>query len=724
MSAGPQKAAAIPAPLKRRAWFALYPRNPTLEEACRRAHAFASRFPALYRLRVTLLCMRAALAPWFALACLVAVTAAFPWALRESEVLGPLYAEPVLRWALDGFVLASMIPLTLSYFAGLVRGLTLRLPEPGGVELEKAQAPRLFRMLAEMSRTLKAPVVEEVYVSPDRVLEVRHEPCGGMGILGRARTILTLGLPLAEELSPQQFRALVAHELALLATHNRRFGGRVLGLRRRLAALRQAAEASALARTFWSRLPDEILLETLDSTIRRLTAATFPAVRQHEAEADAIAATIAGRDYAASALLRERLAGHAVSQQFQQECIRRAETAPDVPAELFAWRANAASGAFNDTQINAWLRAELEVKDNLAESQPPLWDRLRLLGFRLDNMVNFRDLLEQVQPHCELGETSARYFLGDAAEPVRAGFFSDWVAHQAADWRKRFDVYESLRATAAEFEDGGAALESDPAALWQMAVAVGNTRGWKTALPLAQRILEIAPEHADANMLAGQFLLEEGNSGGIAALERAMKSDSRVIPVACTLAARFLEAREERDAASAYQRRMEEHRKQAEAVARDRNEVRATDNFSAADCPAATAEAVIRALERHKSHIRAAYLMRKLVPEGDNTPVYVLGVERRSFPFENAGLANRLLLERIMRVPGMPANVLLCVVTRANRELVARWKGVPCSLVFPAPAPGWPNAPVAQAQTAIPASLLRHHSPEALPASSSPAASK
>jgi len=717
-----------PAPPQRRPWLSLRPQPESLELECRRAHAFASKHPVAYQWRVRILSAALVLLPFYVLALLVAVAVAFPWAFRESDFLKPVYGEPVLRWAILGFVYAGLMPMVACYLTAVVRGLTLRLPRSGGIRLQQEQAPRLFRLLNELSRSLDAPAIDEVLVSPERVLEIQRQPRGSSGVLGRSRTVLLVGLPLAEELSPQHFRALAAHELAHLATHNRHFGGRVLGLRGRLAALRQAAEESALGRGFWSRLPDETLVSILDGLVRRLTPATFPAVRRHEAEADAIATAVAGREFAVAALLRQRIAAHALTQQFQSDCLHLAESLAEPPADLFERRAESARGAFREAQINAWLRVELEQKDNFADSHPPLWDRIRLLGFPLENITDFHELLDQVQPQRELGETAARFFLEDTAESLRAEFFREWASRQAADWRKRFGVYERLRETAGAWEKGEASEAESPEALWQIAVAVGNTRNWRAALPLAQRILAIAPEHADANLLAGQLLIEDGEPAGIECLERAMKSDLQVIPVACALAAQFLEARGERDAAAQYRKRGEEHQKQEQAIARERRRVRASDAFTTADCPAATAEALQGAVERHGSHVRAAYLTRKQEDRGSGRPLYVLGVERRSFPYENAALANRLLLERIARVPGMPADVLVCVVTRTNRALLDRWKQVPQSLLFSrahAKTPGSNRPTATQAQAASAARLLRElPAPSSLPAPGTPATAK
>ncbi|HMD30310.1 MAG TPA: hypothetical protein VKG84_00280, partial [Candidatus Acidoferrales bacterium] len=229
----------------------------------------------------------------------------------------------------------------------------------------------------------------------------------------------------------------------------------------------------------------------------------------------------------------------------------------------------------------------------------------------------------------------------------------------------------------------GAAMGTgdDPDALWQVAVAIGNTRSWREALPVAQRILEIQPAHGDANLLAGQLGMEDGDTACLAAFERAMAATPAAVPVASGLAARFLEAQGQSEAAASYRKRADEYRIAEEALAVERNRVCASDTFSPACCPNEITAALQRVVEHHGSHVRAAYLLRKQVPGGDEKPVYILGIERRTFLFENTARADRLMLERISKAPGLPAGVLVCVVTRINRGLLGKWKAVPHALL-------------------------------------------
>jgi len=185
-------------------------------------------------------------------------------------------------------------------------------------------------------------------------------------------------------------------------------------------------------------------------------------------------------------------------------------------------------------------------------------------------------------------------------------------------------------------------------------------------------------------LLEGQIRLEEGDIAGLAYLERAMSADAASILPACQLAARFLDARGDTEAAARYKARAEERRKTEQAIAWERAHVHASDSFCPADCSGETAAALLRAVEPNSSHIRAAYLMRKRVAGDEKRPLYVLGIERKFFPYQNAARANRLLLRRISEVPGLPGDIVICVITRANRSLLAKWKAVPGGLFWSA----------------------------------------
>jgi Zn-dependent protease with chaperone function len=80
--------------------------------------------------------------------------------------------------------------------------------------LTARQAPGLFAMLEELRARLQAPRVHRVLVTDEFNAAVLRVP--RLGIFGWRANHLLIGLPLAKALTVEQFKAVLAHELAHL----------------------------------------------------------------------------------------------------------------------------------------------------------------------------------------------------------------------------------------------------------------------------------------------------------------------------------------------------------------------------------------------------------------------------------------------------------------------------------------------------------------------------
>ena len=111
----------------------------------------------------------------------------------------------------------------------LVRSLWVRIPAPVGIPLRKEQAPALFETALRLSRDVRAPQVHEVILDGSFNASVVQIP--RLGVLGWSRNYLTVGLPLMDALTPEQFEAVLAHELGHLARAHGRFRAWIYRLR-------------------------------------------------------------------------------------------------------------------------------------------------------------------------------------------------------------------------------------------------------------------------------------------------------------------------------------------------------------------------------------------------------------------------------------------------------------------------------------------------------------
>jgi hypothetical protein len=97
----------------------------------------------------------------------------------------------------------------------------VRLPVPTGLKLTAREQPQLFEMLAQIGRAVRGPRLHAVLLTEEFNASVVSVP--RLGLFGWPRHYLLIGFPLVHVLSPTQFRATIAHELAHLARAHGRF---------------------------------------------------------------------------------------------------------------------------------------------------------------------------------------------------------------------------------------------------------------------------------------------------------------------------------------------------------------------------------------------------------------------------------------------------------------------------------------------------------------------
>ena len=97
------------------------------------------------------------------------------------------------------------------------------------MSLNRKQAAGLFSVVDELTKSLKAPQFNHILLTADLNAAVVQRP--RFGFIGWQINYLLLGLPLMQALSPDQFRAVVAHELAHLSGDDSRFSGWIYRVR-------------------------------------------------------------------------------------------------------------------------------------------------------------------------------------------------------------------------------------------------------------------------------------------------------------------------------------------------------------------------------------------------------------------------------------------------------------------------------------------------------------
>ncbi|MCB1955827.1 MAG: M48 family metalloprotease [Rhodocyclaceae bacterium] len=298
-------------------------------------------------------------------------------------------------------VLALMIVGVAAY---LLTWLWQPPSDVSGVPVVREDSPELFKVLDRLCTAYDVPAIDRVMIGADMNAAVVQLP--ELGLWGRLRTTLLVGLPTLHSLNPQQFRAILAHELSHLAFQ-----------RRPLAAW------AAQLRAWWHRV-----LAAIDddpTPVGRLAAMLLAAHAEtnlyrsvelshlEEFEADAGAAGHVGADTLAAALLELAMKERYLREEYWDAVMSQFEF-PDAGDGIlpFGTMGIGVSLGFQRSEQCGRMGELLELPPGL-DLHPSLPERLEALS------VGAHSPIRQ-------GPSAAQLYLGGAADGLACRLDRAW----------------------------------------------------------------------------------------------------------------------------------------------------------------------------------------------------------------------------------------------------------------------------------------------------------
>ncbi len=319
--------------------------------------------------RETLFVLRARLARRLGLIALVGLLLLFALALVAMSVAGLAAAaawsaivagEPL--WSAGCSLVGVLAALTA---ASLLSLLWTAPPPAQGVRLGREGAEPLHELLGQLGAALKLPSISRIYVTDQMNAQIHQSSRWGIGPL---RASLMIGLPLAHSLSPTQFGAVIAHELAHLSAQRRGLAGAGCAVRAWSMRVldRLSSDLGPLA-SWLDRLSYPFCLDLL-----RLA-------RIEEYEADCIAASLVGPELVGEALIETSLKSAFLDRDFWPS-VEAFNADCQQPGVLpFHFMANGLEASFMRTLAQHAVALEASFGER-GSFHPSLAQRLQMLG--------------------------------------------------------------------------------------------------------------------------------------------------------------------------------------------------------------------------------------------------------------------------------------------------------------------------------------------------------
>lgn len=547
--------------------------------------------------------------------------------------------------------------LGLAYLA--VRALWVRFEKPEGRPLARAQFPELFAAVDDLRARAKAPALDAVLLTNDFNAAVVQHP--RFGLLGGARNYLILGLPLMHALSPEEFKAVIAHEFGHLSGSHGRFGAWIYRLRAGWTRLLGALQENR----HWG---SKLFTHFFDWYAPLFSAYSFVQARQQEYEADRMSVEAVGATAAASALLRVNVQDDFLGEKFWPAILKRAETDPLPTMSPFAMLGRALKQGGPASAVQQWLGKSLQQRTGYDDTHPCLVDRLKAIG---------------VEPYLPqpITRNAADTLLGEGALAVQREMDEKWRTGIKDWWNERHQYVANARTRLAELERKaliGSLTDED---LWNKARYTEEFGTSEAALEIYTSLIARDSRHVGALFHRGQLLLARDDARGIDDLSAAIRLDANLEQPACELVARFHRKRGNDVEAKPYQLRYWELEEQAEIARRERSTAHLSDTFLPHGLDPSDVAAVHDELARIGG-VRRAYLVRKHVRHAPQTPLFVLGIVSDVPWWRLATVRSEgTLVERISGECRLPGETVI-VPLRTNRDFEKPLRKVSGSAIF------------------------------------------
>lgn len=616
---------------------------------------YARRNPLHYRIRVGLL----AILGYVYIIAVVAGLLLAGWLL----VLLVVYSHRINAGIIKLFIFLA-IPI---FVAGrsLWESFTMRFPPPTGIGLDRERVPQLFELVDELTNSLKCPPFHHILLTSDLNAGVSQIPKGFL--LKGQENYLVVGLPLLQAVSPDRFRAILAHEFGHLSGNHNQFDGWIYRMRKTwmqiLNKLHQSQHGAAMF----------IFERFLNWYAPFFNAYSFVLARADEYEADRCAARLAGEQAAAAALVSVNIKSFFLQESFWTRIYQNADEYPDPPKKLFTRMASELKRGTEPHQEQLWLQQALTTPTDLADTHPCLSDRLKALGYTPEQAPSLMLPIEQ---------TAAEYYLGDAIAPLTEQLNQEWQTKITYQWRERYTQTQEMRQQLQALQQK--ALEY-PLTLddeWLLAKFTAQLKGNEEAIPLLRTVLEKRPDHVSANYWLGQILLEQGNEKGIQHLETAMAIDSEIILESCRYIYYFLSQQGREAEAKQYQIRAQDHYEKGNLAKQERALVKASDRFQPHEISLERLQTFTQQLANY-SEVKEAYLVQKELQYLPEKPFYVLGVKRNKSLIELDGESKDLaLVNRLAQELNCPGEMWIVILNNNHQKLEKAMKKVASDPIY------------------------------------------
>lgn len=546
----------------------------------------------------------------------------------------------------NGSVRPSMVTVGIIIFLmgrGFFEAMRTKVPAPEGLEITADEAPELFQLIGSVTSEVGSPRIDNVKL--DNSLNAYIAEIPRWGALGPYKRYLVLGVPLLLVLSVDEFKAVLAHEVAHLSNAHGKTAFRI----------HRAADVwQSIAEQFKKsgRERDRFVWPFLVRYIPALRGEAYAHSRENEFVADSVAARIAGPKAAASGLLKLPLYDSYLDKAFWRGVFQQIKSSERPPDGVFLEMEAFCEAPLQVEKPKEVLDRLMTVRSIASSTHPSYAERLAHMG---------------VEPEwpAHAKPNALRALLRESGSELLQRASAWWADATAEMWsvmRQALEEAESKLRSLEEKAASGADLSLDEAV--ESALLLERVEGVERGFEAFRALHADHPDDVAVLFHTGRLLIQTGDLEGEELLVKVVEKDPQTIPECCAILYSHYRSKGDLEQAHGYYQYAVSFMTTNEQVREERTSIRLSHEFRAHDLRLEDVERIRTALEE-KGYVRRAYIITKQLEFSAAFPLYLVAVKLKAF-----SRSKRVkLVGELAQIGLMPWDYYVVPIYGRNREL-------------------------------------------------------
>ena len=450
------------------------------------------------------------------------------------------------------YFLFKFLAVFFIFFVLIIKSLYIKIPKQTGIKLSRIEASKIYELIDNLSLKIKSPKIHEILIDNEINCTVSQYPRPFLELFGLYENTITIGLPLLDLLTVDEFTSVLAHELAHLSDKHGAFILFIYRVRRSWEQIYLNLTKNSESSTY-----NKLLIDFAKWYVPYFDAFSAILLRSQESSADNISASITSGQTLAKALIRIGIANKFFNDKHIEVLNKKIQILRIPPNDIPFLHREIFNLNIEKKDIAKILNDSIELVDK-TDSHPPLLNRLNAL-LPDTNWVEFISNIDNLKFNYN-AEPSAITLLNTVTDEKYTEYFKNICGKFYEEWTQDHESYnetfEKINYLELKFKEKSISKEE----VCELGYLYFTVKFDKEALDLLLSLIE--PPFNDVailNYYIGLSYRDIDNQLAIKYLNKSVELDISFLIPSYSVIIDFLEEQKKIDEANDYKKKIEDY---------------------------------------------------------------------------------------------------------------------------------------------------------------------